>query len=90
MFIIRAINTSYLEIINNYGKYHEIDTSNKQELTIHEFDPALQPQNAQESFSQKVQHSQKDNGCKHKAWTHSQTNNQTPEKIKEQIIIKTM
>ena len=54
-------------------------------LTIHESDPALQPQNFQESFSQKVQHSQKDNGYKHKAWNHSRTNNQTPEKIIKQV-----
>ena len=55
--------------------------SKSREQTIHEFDLAPQPQNAQENFSQKVQHSQMDNGCKHKALIHSRTNNQIPAKI---------
>lgn len=53
-----------------------------EEPTIHEFDLALQPQNAQENFSQKDQHSQMGNGYKHAALTHSQTNNRIPEKKK--------
>ena len=55
--------------------------SKSREQTIHEFDLAPRPQNGQENFSQKVQHSQMDNGCKRKALIHSQTNNQTPAKI---------
>jgi len=51
-------------------------------LTIHEFDLVLQPQNVQESSSQKAQHSQKDNGYTHMAWIHSQTSSQKPEKTK--------
>ena len=46
--------------------------------TIHGFDLILQPQNAQENFSQKVQCSQKGNEYKHKASTHSRTNNRIP------------
>jgi len=63
-----------------YGRYNEVFKT--MEPTIHEFGLALQPQNAQENFSQKVQHSQTGNGYKHKALTHSQTNNQIPAKIK--------
>ena len=63
-----------------YGRYYEIFKT--MEPTIHEFGLALQPQNAQENFSQKVQHSQTGNGYKHKASTHSQTNNQIPAKLK--------
>ena len=41
-------------------------------------DPAPQPQNDQESYFQRVQRFQMDNGCMHMAWTHSQTSNQIP------------
>jgi hypothetical protein len=60
----------------------DYEVSKTKEPTILEFDLALQPQNAQENFSRKVQHSQMDNGYKHKALTHSQTNNQIPAEIK--------
>ena len=60
----------------------DYEVSKTKEPTILEFDLALQPQNAQENFSRKVQHSQMDNGYKHKASTHSQTNNQIPAEIK--------
>lgn len=60
----------------------ELETDeNAKKLTIHEFDQALQPQNVQENYSQRVQYSQMDNGYKRKAWPHSQTNNQTPASI---------
>jgi hypothetical protein len=60
----------------------DYEVSKTKEPTILEFDLALQPQNAQENLSRKVQHSQMDNGYKHKALTHSQTNNQIPAEIK--------
>lgn len=57
-------------------------------LTIHGFDLGLQPQNGQESSSQTAQHSQKDNGCTHMAWIHSQTSSQKPEGQKKIIYSK--
>lgn len=61
------------------GRYEQCKFNRDKKLTSHEFDPDPQLQNALGSFSQRVQHSQMDNGYKHMASIHSQTNNQTPE-----------
>lgn len=50
----------------------------RNQLTIHESGPIPQPQNDQENYFQRVQHSQTGNEYMHKAWIHFQTSNQTP------------